>query len=248
MLGKIAFLFLTISEINHEQPWINFFKGHEERYSLYIHSKKEFNTASQFKKFELPFKIPTRWDLTMAAQVELLKVALKNPANQKFVFVSESTIPLQTFNVVYSQLMAHEWSIFEYYKPNPTLARCKAFMPILPKMIYKNWQWVVLNRKHATLMANDQRYLKVMCRPYDQEHYPATFLNIMNLLRQEVVNKNTTLVIWPEKRSSHPVTFTNLRNDPYFPVLVDGIKKGMLFARKFPKDCDLALLTKYIKY
>ena len=41
MIAKIAFLFMTISSINHEQHWLNFLQDNEDRYSIYIHSKEE---------------------------------------------------------------------------------------------------------------------------------------------------------------------------------------------------------------
>lgn len=109
MIAKIAFLFLTIANIYHEQTWINFFRGHQDKYSLYVHSKKPLSQESFFKPYELRSKVETSWTNTMLAQQALLKEALTDPAHEKFIFVSESTIPLQTFDEIYEKLMStHE--------------------------------------------------------------------------------------------------------------------------------------------
>ena len=245
--GKIAFLFLTIAEINHEQPWIDFLNGYGDYFSIYIHSKNNFNPQSTFKRYEIPAKIPTRWDLTMGAQIELLREALNDPQNQKFIFLSESTIPLQSFSTVYAEVMSHGKSIISY-KPNTNRGRNRQWEKIREDRVYKNSQWIVLNRKHATMMVEDNKYIKYMSKSYDNEHYPSTFLNIKGLLDREVINSNTTFTIWPPKHSAHPITFTNMNIRTHFRELIEAIKNKMLFCRKFPKECDLAPLKPYIQY
>lgn len=242
MISKIAFLFLTISEINHEKLWIQFFKGHEDLCTIYIHSKYTFDPKSYFKRYEIEAKIPTTWDMLIEAELGLLREALKNPDNEKFVFLSESTIPLQTSPVVYDTLMRHPHSEFYYSKSKH---RERIFYPIHHSKVYKNSQWVVLNRKHATLMIQDRRYLSAFLKPYDNEHYPSSFLGLLGLFN-EVVPRDTTFVLWPQKPSPHPLTFRDLKSDPNFPLLVDAIQKKYLFARKFAKECDLSPLKPYI--
>ena len=103
---KIAFLFLIISDIYHEPTWIDFLKGHEDKYSVYIHSKDKMPKDSYFKRCEIPAKIPTSWSKIMKAFIELLREALKDPSNEKFVFLSESSIPLKTFDQAYNHLLS----------------------------------------------------------------------------------------------------------------------------------------------
>ena len=108
----------------------------------------------------------------MKAEIALLKEALKDPANTKFVFLSESTIPIMPFDGVYKHLLSHPSSEFPYYKNMDTT---RSFGKI--KHIYKNPQWIVLNRKHAQLMVEDNDLINYLAQiPYDNEHYPATFL------------------------------------------------------------------------
>ncbi len=241
VLQKLAFLFLTIGDIYHEPTWINFLAGHEDSYTLYIHSKQPLSKKSFFKRNEISRKVPTSWANTMQAQIELLREALKDPANEKFIFASESTLPLQSFNDIYQTLMSTPNSLFKYYR-NPFAAR--SFGPLTSDMLYKNAQWVVLNRKHAQLMVNDTHLIRIMTNdPHDQEHYPSTFLAEHNLLH-EVTKKDTTLAIWTgQNGNSHPHSFTDLKNDPYARRLIKAIEnRRYLFARKFEKKCDLSIL------
>lgn len=242
---KIAFLFLIISEIYHEKCWMDFFKGHDELFSIYIHSKNPMSETSPFKGYEIKQKIATSWSNTMDAQVELLREALKDKENYKFIFISESTIPLQPFVTAYRDLVSTPLSQFSIEKEN---SRNRKFWPIPSSKIYKNSQWVVLNRKHAELVVSDDTYLKIMTKyHHDQEHYPSTFLKLINLA-EEVMPQDSTLTLWSAGRA-HPHTFYYLQTDPYFKVLIEEIgAKRMLFARKFSKECDLTPLKAYIDF
>lgn len=240
MTSKIAFLFLAVSNIFHEPTWIKFFAGQEEYYSLYVHSKWGVSHDSFFARSVILERRPTSWENTMKAQRALLKEALKDFTNEKFVFLSESTIPLMPFQEVYSHLMAHPNSEFSYYK---NMHKDRTFGKI--KDVYKNPQWIVLNRKHAQLIVDDNELINVFAYiPFDNEHYPATFLAHKKVLH-EVVNRATTFVIWSEG-GPHPHLFQDLKNDRFTKNLLQAIEKKFLFARKFAADCDLSFLHPYI--
>jgi hypothetical protein len=38
-MKKIAFLFLTLNDVNFPKIWNEYFKGHENQYTIYIHPK-----------------------------------------------------------------------------------------------------------------------------------------------------------------------------------------------------------------
>ncbi len=242
---KIAFLFLIVSGINHEKIWLNFFNHHEDRSSIYIHSKYPMLSDSAFQQFEIPVKVPTTWKNTMNAQIELLREALKDEDNQKFVFLSETAIPLQSFDFVYETLMAHPKSQFEFW-PNPNEDR--NWGPTIPnEKALKNHQWVVLNRKHAELMAKDTEIINVITKVwFDNEHYPSIFLALKGLLH-EVEPTNTTFVIWDAVGCTLPVEFLDLSSNDYTPRLIEAIKeKKYLFGRKFGRECNLDYLKPYL--
>ena len=125
---KIALLFLTITDVYHEDYWLDFLRGNETRYSIYVHSKKQVSEGLFFKKYEMAIKVPTEWERPMKAQVALLREALKDPKNDKFIFLSETTIPLQDFETVYERIMITNKSIFQYW-PNPHLKEGPDFDP-----------------------------------------------------------------------------------------------------------------------
>ncbi len=223
MLPKIAFLFLTVGNIYHETAWVKFFKGREEQYSLYVHAKQGITSDSFFASSVIPHWVPTSWENSMKAEIALLKEALKDQANTKFVFLSESTIPIMAFNEVYRHLLAHPHSEFSYYK---NMDKTRSFGKI--KQVYKNPQWIVLNRKHAQLMVEDTELINYLAQiPYDNEHYPATFLAQKNVLH-EVVNRPTTHVTWSEG-GLHPHLFKDLKDDRFTKNLLNSIKKKLLF-------------------
>ncbi len=240
---KIAFLFLTIGAIYHELPWINYLKGHEQNYSLYVHPKEPF-AASFFSSAIVPQRKKTTWANTMKAQIALLKEALQDPHNTKFVFVSESTLPLTTFDEMYQRLTSDERSQF-FYRKNPFGNR--TFKGLPPSQVYNNPQWIILNRKHAHLMVEDTKLIKILAkRPHDQEHYPSTLLAYHHELDQ-VIKKDATLCIW--EGHAHPHEFKDLATDPHTKRLYTLIKKKrFLFGRKFHKNCDLTLLQPYLPH
>jgi hypothetical protein len=248
---KIAFLFLVTSHITHESVWQDFFKGHDERCSIYVHSKESLDATSAFKLNELAVKVETTWERTMRAQIALLKEALRDPLNEKFVFVSGDSVPIQTFNFVYQQLMQHPLSIFNYHW-NHHQDRDSSFyhpMRILEGIPddkqFKNSQWVVLNRKHAEMMVKDQEILPLVAQSVcDNEHYPSTFL-AMHTLLSEVVNQPTMLTLW-HRGYSHPFTFTDMDDRYQTEQLTEAMNQGILFARKIDEKCDIAKLQNLI--
>ena len=82
---KIALLFLTITNVYHEEYWLDFLRGNENRYSIYVHSKKHVSDDSFFKKYEMKIKVPTKWEHIMKAQIELLREAFKYSKNARVI-------------------------------------------------------------------------------------------------------------------------------------------------------------------
>jgi len=247
-MPQIAFLFLSIAKIYHESYWKAFFKGYEQFYSIYVHAKNLMPSDSYFKQYEIHNKIPTTWANTMRAQIELLREALKDPHNQKFVFISESTIPLQNFQTVYDKLMLNNLSQFAFAKNPFTNNEDRNLLPLPLDEQYFNFQWIILNREHAQLMVDDREYIEIITKYMcDNEHYPSTLLAAKGLLH-EITQQDTTLVLWPEEGGYHPYFFHGFLDKMEFAVVTQGIKDGWLFARKFGTDCDLTSIDSYLAY
>ncbi len=252
---KIAFLFLTISNPYHRAYWRDFFANHKGEYSLYVHPKEIAKvTAFRFKRAIIPVTVPTRWEFLMNAEIELLREALKDPDNAKFIFISDTTIPLQSFPTVYRTLMVHDKSLFTV-RPNPhvikggpayyDMRRLVEEIPVAKQQ--KHSQWIVLNRKHAEILVQNSNYLQkpIFC---DNEHYPGTILAHYNMLG-EIARKDTTFVSWTKgSNGKTPFTFTNLKNPKQVALIIMALEKGYLFARKFAPKCDLSVLDPLLPY
>ena len=252
---KLAFLFLTIGPIHHESHWQDFFIGNQERYSVYVHAKNPLPSSSPFKPYELTTTEPTSWANTMKAQIALLKQALMDPLNATFIFVSETTLPLQTFDTTYSTLMQHPESMF-YYTPNPHTNRnissyvplARNLQPIPVKRQYKNSQWIILNRKHAQLMVDDNEYIDIITRySGDQEHYPSTFLINQGLI-DEILPQDFTYVEWHVGSPHFPYEFTDFTKAQELSMMAHAINSGYLFARKIMPHAQLAPLDPLLAY
>jgi len=81
----------------------------------------------------------------------LLETALERPdsgSNEKFVFISDSTIPLKPFSAVHAHLMADGDSDFCLYPSNQW---GESRIDGRDLLLLKHHQWMVLNRPHAEL-------------------------------------------------------------------------------------------------
>ena len=181
----------------------------------------------------------------------MLKEALKDPLNNKFIFVSGDAVPIQHFDYVYKQVLQHPLSIIHYSwnhhqdQNSSFYSACRILHGIPADKQFKNSQWVILNRKHAELMVQDQSIVATVVKfPCNDEHYPSTFLAMHNLLH-EVVNQAATLTVW-QRGQNHPLTFKNMQ-DPYeSELLVEAMNQGVLFARKFDQKCDMGQLQSMV--
>jgi hypothetical protein len=181
---KIAFLFLIKDGINKEELWHNFFENVDtNKYSIYIHYKNNIK-LKYFDKYKLSNTIPTKWgDISLVkAQKLLLKNALKDKNNYKFIFLSDSCIPIKNFNYVYDFLISNNNSYFNNFVKKKSKN----------SIIYKTFQWFILNKEHADIINNDSveiRYYTKFFAP-DELYFLTTILkkNTNNL----VINKNTS--------------------------------------------------------
>lgn len=102
---KIAFLFLLIDNPNFPELWDEYFKGHEDKYSLYIHPK--YVSQHTWRKKNIISNIQeTAWGFITRAYIELFKEAYKNEENVKFVTISESCVPIKTFDKFYNDCLS----------------------------------------------------------------------------------------------------------------------------------------------
>lgn len=102
---KIAFLFLLIDNPNFPEIWDEYFKNNEEKYNLYIHPKypekqtwRVNNTIKNLKE--------TAWGFIVESNIELMREAYQNKENIKFITISESCVPIKSFDLFYDECLS----------------------------------------------------------------------------------------------------------------------------------------------
>ncbi|XP_054779347.1 glycosyltransferase BC10-like isoform X2 [Prosopis cineraria] len=243
---KIAFMFLVRRELPLDFLWETFFEnGDVANFSIYIHSAPGFvfdesTTRSHFfHDRQLSNSIQVLWGESSMIQAErlLLDAALEDPANQRFVLLSDSCVPLYNFTFVYNYVMGSPRSFVDSFldvkegRYNPKMS------PKLPRERWrKGSQWITLIRSHAEVIADDEVVFPVFkkyCKrrpPVDarkgklnlklqkqhncipDEHYVQTLL-AMHGLEGELERRTLTYTVWNESATKlenkgwHPMTF-----------------------------------------
>ncbi|PKI43696.1 hypothetical protein CRG98_035895 [Punica granatum] len=167
----------------------------------------------------------------------LFATALEDPANQRFVLLSDSCVPLYNFSYIYKYLMASPRSFVDSFidakegRYNPKMS------PTIPRDKWrKGSQWIALIRRHAEVLVDDEEIISVFknfCKrrpPIDvsmgklnarrqkqhncipDEHYVQT-LFAMNDLESELERRTVTYTLWNQSAATnengwHPFTFT----------------------------------------
>ena len=115
-MKRIAFLFLTINDINFPDIWTQYFHGHQDQINIYCHPKNSENVVTPWLKNNIiPTLVDTGWGYIVIAYYELMKEAIKNKDNVKFIVISESDVPLLNFNKMYDFVMKDEKTSFIKY-------------------------------------------------------------------------------------------------------------------------------------
>lgn len=144
------------------------------------------------------------------AELRLLKNALLDVSNQRFVLLSESCIPLFNFSTIYSYLMNSNKSFVEMYDLPGRVGRGRYHPRMYPMITIKQWrkgsQWFEMDRDLALDIISDRKYFtlyKRVCKSscYADEHYIPTLVNIRFGRRNS--NRSLTWTDW-SKGGIHP--------------------------------------------
>ena len=114
-MHQIAFLFLILDNPNFPKIWDSYFRGNKDKYNIYIHSKQKEKTL--WKSKNIIEKIQeTSWGHIVSAYIELFREAYKNPNNMKFLTISESDIPIKSFDTFYDDCISDKRSWIKFLK------------------------------------------------------------------------------------------------------------------------------------
>lgn len=219
---KIAFMFLTPGALPFEMLWDKFFQGHEGKFSVYVHASRD--KPVHFSRYFIGREIHSDkvdWGKISMVDAErrLLANALKDPDNQHFVLLSDSCIPLRTFEYVYSYLLYTNVSFIDSFEDPGPHGTGRYIEYMLPEVEKKNFrkgsQWFTMKRQHAIIITADSLYYSKFrdhCRPgmegdrncYSDEHYLPTFFYMLD--PAGIANWSVTHVDWSE-RKWHPKSY-----------------------------------------
>jgi hypothetical protein len=163
-MKKIAFLFLILDNPNFPKIWDNYFRGHKDKYSIYIHPKYPLKTTWKKDRIIESLK-ETAWGYIVEAYIELLKEAFKDPDNYKFVTISESCLPIKSFDEFYNDAINDERSWIKFMPIKNYINRKMRInsQPNIPKNIHfiKHYARFCLNREHVHELLSNKNKLKL---------------------------------------------------------------------------------------
>ncbi|KAK9812629.1 hypothetical protein WJX72_000912 [[Myrmecia] bisecta] len=139
-------------------------------FSVYVHSAPGYSYApgNLFAGYEVPGRIQVFWGQFSVVEAErvLLRVALKDPLNQRFLLLSETCLPIYPPQVLYAQVMSEVYSRVNACNLHTIEdARRRSVERWHPHMQTdqldrRHWrkssQFFLLKRNHAAVIAADQ--------------------------------------------------------------------------------------------
>ncbi|KAL5652409.1 hypothetical protein ACJX0J_037867, partial [Zea mays] len=206
--------------------------GHEGRYSIYVHASREkpVHTSSLFAGRDIHSDAVV-WGLISMVDAEkrLLANALEDVDNQVFILLSDSCVPLHSFDYVYNYLMGTNVSFIDCFKDPGPHGSGRYSIEMYPEIderdFRKGAQWFAVTRRHALMILADSLYykkFKLYCKPAEgrnciaDEHYLPTLFNMVD--PGGISNWSVTHVDWsegkwhPRSYSADDVTYDLLKN------------------------------------
>ncbi|KAE8075644.1 hypothetical protein FH972_014339 [Carpinus fangiana] len=188
---KIAFLFLVRRHLPLDFLWAAFFKnGDAANFSIYIHSEPgfvfdEMTTSSHFfYGRQLKNSIQVVWGESSMIEAErlLLDKALDDPANRRFVLLSDSCVPLYNFGYIYNKVISSPKSFVDSFLDAKECRYNPKMSPAIPEEKWrKGSQWITLVRRHAEVIVDDDIIFPVF-RKFCKRRPPKNLLKRSRLL------------------------------------------------------------------
>ena len=261
----IALCFLVVEDIPHEKiwrEWIRQSNNNNSKYNVnvYIHAKFPEKLKTKWAKRHLIrdnngqiINFKPNWGAieVTRALLKLFEIALIDIDVERLCYVSESCIPICSFENASKLLFETEKSWLKAYQTPvdgyDTMMMNAVNRNAIPKeCVYKCDTWVMLTRKHAQACIIDlPNLLKSPVWPHfskvkvaDEICLP-TLMAVIGAIDSEkepengggdgIIRRKVTYVDWSEG-GAHPKAFTSLTQD----VIDKGYIEGKaIFARKF---------------
>ncbi|KAJ4890123.1 hypothetical protein Rs2_29871 [Raphanus sativus] len=256
---KIAFLFLTNSDLTFLPLWERFFKGHQHLYNAYIHadpSSPISPISSSINAKLIPAKKTARASpsLISAERRLIARAILDDPNNLYFALVSQHCVPLHSFPYIHNHLFSSDHpqrSFVEILSDEPFLPRryaARGVNAMMPEIPYRDFrvgsQFFVMAKRHALVVIRERKLWRKFRLPcvvdegscYPEEHYFPTLLSLED--PRGCSNFTLTRVDWTGSVGGHPHTYGA---DEVSPRLIRALRRSnssldYFFARKFSPE------------
>ncbi|KAG2640025.1 glycosyltransferase BC10-like [Panicum virgatum] len=192
---KVAFLFLTNSDLTFAPLWERFFAGNEARLTVYVHAdpaaRLRLPATRSFRGRFVAAKPTRRADASLIAAARRLLAAalLDDPANAYFALLSQHCVPLHSFQRLYAALfpppapgarrglrqrrrLPSYIEVFTGEPQMPARYAARGEGALLPEVPYDRFrigsQFFTLARRHAVLVVRERRLwrkFRVPCLP-----------------------------------------------------------------------------------
>ena len=165
------------------------FKEKLSRKTLHMSDKKLYEFESQ--------KVHTSWgtDSLVRATLLMLEEAISNPDNSHFILLSESQIPLMSFDEMFEKLGKESHFYMDnwlWQKNNLT----RAFPKNVVKKSNKADQWMMLTRKAAKFFVENTHYLSQLINLKDIAVDERYFVELMDVNGLTWKNQCSTYCNW----------------------------------------------------
>ncbi len=243
MSSIIAFCFLTYDKIIRYDIWNKFFENIDKnKYIVFIHPKviKDFSSYYTFPYNIVKNKVITtgKDNITIVnATLQLLKETYYSNDNiSHFVFLSQSCIPLYSFDKLYNVITNFKLSVVSYIDNNKK-DRYYQLSDLIKK--YINYNQFVKQQPNMILIKSDVElfikndltyyYDKMTC---PDEHY---FINnLLYIFKRDIIKQQTHFCNNKLDRTQ-ALEFKNVYN-----IFIKEIRKyGFLFMRKLKTDSTI---------
>ena len=260
---KIAFLFLTYNNLKRSDIWNKFFdidnssntNKYSNKYNIYLHAKEPDKiTDIILRGKQIPEHIETCWGCSnlVEANILMMKEALKDSMNTKFILVSDSCIPIVSFNTFYSEVMKDDKSRINIHRNNNPERYDNITNPPFPKNEFTkhSGSGLILNRKHAEIIVSQLDTYRKDWKNVNvpDEHY---FGNILRVLDSEFNNSvslnKTTFDIWSKDDLDYDkINDSDIITDSYINIkqisnnAIDELRdKNFIIARKVDTNTEI---------
>lgn len=157
--GKLHFLFLVGKHIELPGVWSKFFaEAPSGSHTIWVHCSDDCDVArlhQTLPSVNVVPQVPSSYCSDLVTPMwQLAHHALQTPpatGPDKFIFVSDASIPFKPFEVVFQSLMHNSNSEFSIHSPS---AWAKTHVNGSILAIVRSSQWSVLNRVHAQRFVN----------------------------------------------------------------------------------------------